>query len=97
MEYTKGEWKADGHFILAGPEIIAQMVESGENRNGIIIDSHANANLIAAAPILYEALNDLLCWVNAILSHGLAEHGIIINNPPVAKSVKALAKAEGEK
>lgn len=69
MEYTKGEWKAEyynhendeGYFILA---------QEDEHTQGLIADcpphtdsphiGKANAQLISAAPELYEALKTIL-------------------------------------
>ena len=61
--YTPGPWEINGIAIESGFEVIAYLREpthfQGDIRPGHK-DEAANANLIAAAPELYEALEDLL-------------------------------------
>ena len=57
MEYTKGEWTADktvtGAEVGVDDDVIADVYSC---HTGIAL---ANANLIAAAPDMYEALSQL--------------------------------------
>ncbi|KKM06730.1 hypothetical protein LCGC14_1741030 [marine sediment metagenome] len=57
MEYTKGEWevKQSGTAIMANGKRIATIRENIERT-----EREANARLIAAAPLLYDALRRLL-------------------------------------
>jgi len=110
MNYTKGEWKVreydegtrpfiDG-FSLAvqSPKLVVALCDkdSWDNKKQRL----ANANLIAAAPDMYEALREL---------HSPPKHPIkdcpadISSNPctcgwhdAMDKAMKALAKAEGK-
>lgn len=100
MNYTKGEWKVEQgnglelqegltHLfqIRAGEtkEIIADIITDG---NWQETDDNANANLISAAPDMYEALKDLLSWAN--IKDGSAS--VQLRD----KCIKALSKAEGK-
>ena len=50
MNYTKGEWRVDKRFIYdESGRTIAELVDGGFE------ELEANAHLIAAAPLLYEA------------------------------------------
>ncbi len=59
MEYTKGEWKAKFNKGKGKYEIYA---DTGKDTAYHIatINQEANAHLISAAPLLYEALKD---WI----------------------------------
>jgi len=95
-EYTKGEWHIyDGHDSSFNCPYITTRDKPGRPDKCIarLIDGrheevYANANLIAAAPALYEALSELL--------EGL---GNPMELPPyelVEQASKAIAKAEGK-
>ena len=92
-EYTKGEWELEQHgdnamLVVCGDKTIAR------TSNGSTIDDLveiiANANLIAAAPDLYEALKEL----NKLQKQGnIKIHG----NSKVRDVIRqALSKAEGK-
>lgn len=65
-EYTKGEWSTyqdmeTGCVIVSGEKTIA-LTHGGEVESGSITlkEAKANAKLIAAAPVLLEALESLV-------------------------------------
>lgn len=99
MNYTKGEWKLgetlrdhnDDIFwhtsVVRGGIRVARSTGIGED------EAFANAQLISAAPDLYEALKEarkeLKAWVK--------DHGECIATNDVINSInKAIAKAEGK-
>lgn len=107
MNYTKGEWKPDfaqmtGHCgiaINAGDKQIANVylclldsnwegnpVERIENE-----EAKANANLIAAAPVMYKALKAFDHYLNASPPHNMK-----LKAYAVKLMDKAVAKAEGK-
>ncbi|MBA7498639.1 hypothetical protein ES704_01376 [subsurface metagenome] len=89
MNYTKGEWEVKrlpitgGVAIYAGNDLIAGGLEE------------ANAQLIASAPDLYEALRKCAEAINMLLiKYG---NGVLSEESTVYKKAKkALAKAEGK-
>ena len=98
-KHTPGPWKArfEEAYYVTGPDLgrVAMMMNLkgayglGGRRTGE--ESAANCRLIAAAPALYEALQDMLLWLddgNRILSDSCAAD--------VAKARAALALARGE-
>ena len=103
MNYTKGEWKVreydegtrpfiDG-FSLAvqSPKLVVALCDkdSWDNKKQRL----ANANLIAAAPDMYEALKELI-WVLGEQGDELA-HANIAYVKEWNLGKQALAKAEG--
>lgn len=91
--FTKGPWRVDDsvhgeeggivHIKSDGYSEMCTMFASAlENEDEFL----ANANLIAAAPDLYETLDRLVNWI-------WSEHGM---TDRVNDAVKALAKARGE-
>ena len=79
--YTKGEWKADKNWhgtytIYTDDAHIAD------------VDRHFNAQLIAAAPLLYEALKELEPYMVWLEKNNLLRITSLIE--------KALAKVEGK-
>lgn len=85
MEYTKGEWEVKGYpsgrYIQTNEIIIAQVW--GQKP---MAETEANAQLIASAPDLYEAL----AYLNEHCSPEM------FSNYAREKCRKALAKAEGK-
>ena len=81
---TKGEWRnwsgPNGYHIWAGDIHIADVGDREDPAQS------ANANLIASAPDLYEALKTLI-------EYHQKYSGAI---PCLADAIKALAKAEGK-
>jgi len=57
--YTKGEWKAKGSRVYNEDDDVIAFVNDGKSFGPTPI-SEANAHLIAAAPLLYEACKMLL-------------------------------------
>lgn len=91
MSYTPGPWKAmirpdHGVVVVKGPNgvIIAQRALTQEQKRND--ELYANAQLIAAAPELYEALENLMDF----LFHGKKDRQMIL------RASAALAKARGE-
>ena len=87
MRYTQGQWIKAGLLVTAGKIVIADCRQT-DNLN----EMDSNANLIAAAPDLYEALDELFSafeqWTGSYTGTSLE---------PLRKKVsKALAKAEGK-
>ncbi len=65
--FTPGEWVAGnaygaarGHAVCAGHQVIARVTGFGYKGSGDHPESSANAALIAAAPELYAALDDMV-------------------------------------
>ena len=91
MNYTKGEWKAWWHDEIDEYESDLRIRVNGTDLAIILTDNtqeaEANAQLIASAPDLYEALNKLY---KAYLR--------VTTMPDEAsrEAIKALAKAEGK-
>ena len=95
MEYTKGEWKIKrfdticSASIFASGECVADIISDVED-GPTLDESLANANLIAAAPDMYEALKATEYTMSVDPSE-LMEH------PITASMVReAIAKAEGK-
>ena len=100
--YTKGEWKlreVEGNYNVAGERIRHDLIVATEGKYaertladvGYWLDFdkkevNANANLIAAAPDMYEALKMSRGIMETL---GVAPHAIKVVD-------KALAKAGGE-
>jgi hypothetical protein len=90
-EFTPGPWIANGRYIgvLGHKSFIGEC----KDVNGNWSDTKttvANANLIAAAPELYEALDQMVAF--------MTEFGCYSESRPVVRvGMQALAKARGEK
>ncbi|MDD5704178.1 MAG: hypothetical protein PHU23_19260 [Dehalococcoidales bacterium] len=89
--YTQGEWVKQGLLIATvgkpGKEgVIIADTRAGNNLH----ESDANANLIAAAPEMYEALHYALRYV------GIYAHTDNVARQLQSKFQQALAKAEGK-
>lgn len=81
MNHTPGPWKVDRPYIRGAGRVIATL-ESGRNEG----EDAANARLIAAAPELFEALENLMDF----LFHGKKDRQTIL------RATAALAKARGD-
>ena len=84
MNHTKGEWKVGldswDTYIGTGNQYLAKMINSGSLTDAEV---KANANLIASAPDMYEALKEILFY------------NIEMPSTIIEQIQKALAKAEG--
>ena len=91
MNYTKGDWKIEVDEHDGSTNIATET----QNIARMCYDDHhtlrANANLIAAAPILYEALQSALSAIKSFRQTRY-ERG----QEPEFTILKALAKAEGK-
>ena len=81
MNHTPGPWKVDRPYIRGAGRVIATL-ESGRNEG----EDAANARLIAAAPELFEALENLMDF----LFHGKKDRQTIL------RATASLAKARGD-
>ena len=87
-KFTKGEWVShdkrpycNGFSIFAGSQYVAFV---GDSDN--VTECETNANLIAAAPEMYEELQEVSNWLNSRFGMGDWHKDI----------EKLLAKARGE-
>ncbi len=95
MEFkgTKGEWEAVGDAVFVGDNIIASVFD-GKSEEHIPMDNEmmeANAQLIAAAPELLEALEEFVRLGNKRLEYGHFRE----TSAAVEKGQKAINKALG--
>jgi len=63
MNYTKGEWKVkDGTSIFCGDRLVANTggYTLTQHETKTLKENKANAHLIAAAPLMYEALRGIV-------------------------------------
>ena len=98
-KHTPGPWeKADGTDGITrgirgwhGPEMVNVINWNGISRS-TSVTGQANANLIAAAPDLLAALQDVdALWMHNSIAHGDGKIG-----PLHEKVIAAIAKATGE-
>jgi hypothetical protein len=87
MNYTKGEWKIKGRYVFSD-EKPPRMIAEAKIVNFSLKEAGSNANLIAAAPKLYEALKMV---VDNHLIEASAE-----NQSIVMAIYEALAEVEGK-
>lgn len=96
MEYTKGEWKVG--FPEDGTLFIRVRTSRAVRRIATIFDNReenlANAQLIAAAPDLYEALKALTTHFK--LSPHLDNLRTGYDEDYIEQAERAIAKAEGK-
>ena len=101
MNYSKGKWKVIGSFITAPikddeskEEYEIEICRLTQYRDDI--ENKANANLIAAAPDMYEALKDI---TEFLVAYCPATAGLTVdevNTWPILNRIqKTIAKAEG--
>lgn len=85
-KHTPGPWKCVDPHVIRGPKnvVVAKTLDSKE---GYEI-KQANANLIAAAPAMYEAIKALIVEWN--------RHGCCDSRDVVYRAEQALAQAEGK-
>ena len=109
MEYTKGEWKIDResdylNLIYSasedGKEHIIGQLSNGKSPYATVSETEADANaqLIVAAPELYEALKELSTIVLGVIEYHRGTPVILgMDSYTLQPSRQALAKAEGLK
>lgn len=91
MKHTPGPWKfLDDRAVVAGDVLIAQTSKINDS-------NYANANLIAAAPEMLEALEKLTIEFELQLK----ERGCNIESSrqfyrPLVEAIRVIAKARGE-
>lgn len=83
-KWTKGPWNYEN---------ILKILRVGPDRYANHIDDEANAQLIASAPVLYEALDTL---VDAIALEGEIPHYNTVIKDCINLAQAALAAAKGE-
>lgn len=88
--YTKGPWKVFGPHIIGGEEITTQVALIAKAEWMAPGEEEANANLMAASPAMYEALQDALNWIEARLPDTLDKSIHLVTYR------QALALAEGK-
>lgn len=102
--FTPGPWHLEGpdyssDYTITGNDdalAICAVVNGEMRRMGGKDDEHAaNANLIAAAPDLYEALMSVMYSVVSDIE--LPRHGLEKNVATFEHAIAVLAKARGEK
>ena len=103
MSYTKGPWKAvrtvadDFSIISMSPDVgwgpLAKVLNPIEGELSPL-EVEDNANLIAAAPEMYEALKAILEETENLIGNGNLE--ALYVSKSFAKLHKALAKVEGK-
>lgn len=87
--FTKGPWSWNGYsLVMEGDTPLCALVNSAVN-TGDPAEDYANAALIAAAPEMYEMLNEI--------SDGLLEAGGHGNHVLAKRIEDLLSKARGEK
>lgn len=98
-QFTPGPWSLcnwmvgnntpTGEVTICGPEGDEHICTMDGNE-----DNQANGNLIAAAPAMYEALQNLLEWAKG--NRG-AREGNPYCKPEVRQALKVLASIQGKK
>lgn len=101
MSITKGPWYHGDGGIFGGWDdmaqertLVAEVVRCGMN-GPHTEEGRLNANLIAAAPELLEALKELSESVERLRASGDAGDWEPEDDPYYMKALKAIAKAEG--
>lgn len=91
-KFTSGKWEAEPQHdrVIAGNLVIAKV--DGWTPE----ESDANVSLIAHAPDLYTALEDLMRELDTGWKNGTLP-AVVTSSGTVQKAQRALAKARGEK
>ena len=97
MEYTKGEWTVHNQDLRNGDTLI---IHPPVGENGIYpfyatvggVEMRKAAHLIASAPLMYEALKDVLGMADSHTLNMMCEPGLTIEQ----KIQQAISKAEGK-
>lgn len=89
-QHTPGPWIVQGDtYVTVNSLIIAHCKQAG---NTTLEEAQANARLIAAAPELLEALEDLIGYAE----HRFGDNDYYKNHGCMNKARAAIAKARGE-
>lgn len=96
MKHTPGPWKNKGYGFRHSNAGYAIVPEGKPTL--AIVDNDNDANLIAAAPAMYKALEKLQEMVNSAHSHECAGWECAECNPNIMNGIiyDALAQAEGK-
>lgn len=110
-KFTPGPWE-QSHREVMGRDGLFTVVYRADDPDNLIASLHwhsvktdkgwttdraANAHLIAAAPDMYEALEDTAALAAALTSHTIRINGQYVEvREAVARARAALAKARGE-
>ena len=98
-KWTKGPWRVNPYttsddLLISGDGCtLARIPDAKHGQHLTVIESEANANLIAAAPEMYEALEWMLPMAEAYLKHAPSHP----DNAKLETTRYVLAKARGEK
>ena len=90
-KWTKGPWSIDKRASTRVVDDADTTIASAGLASRILEDAQANAQLISAAPELYEALK--ACHLQMLQSNNATEYAEEANQMAIA----ALAKARGER
>ena len=98
MNYTKGEWRVNDDLIVNAITQTGRTAEIAAIAATVYPEEEwANANLISAAPDMYEALKEMMAGQEI----GIEDGRVVIRATPspesILKAQRALAKAEGGK
>jgi len=96
--FTEGEWKVEKRILTGGYEFRWRVISETKPPNlpsnkVALVDTEANAHLIAAAPEMYEALKETLDFFHNEMADTFITQGILLKFPSLPKIIKALAKA----
>ena len=98
MGYTKGDWKVEDDWnILSGKRLVANCGGYAGNYESVVEENKANAQLIAAAPNLYKALQESTSVLLATLVLMKTEEGKESIKEQMNQYSQALAKVYGGK
>jgi hypothetical protein len=85
--YTKGEWKKESNIVKCFKRGVICRCPSPTTEDGVF-EFQSNAQLISAAPDMYEVLQDI--------RDGVVNNQERIGHDRFDKLIKALSKAEGK-
>ena len=95
-KHTQGPWKVSSDLSIWGTspnnaKVRLLNMTTHSSSNGI--DQNANAQLIAAAPELLEAVVDLVSIIEAVVKHDFKPNA---DNYALSAAIAAIRKARGE-
>jgi hypothetical protein len=102
-KFTPGEWLVDGATVYALQDCVWLGLPTKENRFSANVQGKApeeeliaNAHLIAAAPDMYEALEDLSRAYRALMKRSGYDQSDIADSDSLEIADASLKKARGE-